>query len=426
LDNVLKKSYSSIEEHIKAISSYAFNLRDTNPRQSVDIYIRALELAQQDKNDVWVAKVSNWLGTAYRRLSEYDIAIEYLQKAIDIRKQYKLDGDVAASKNNLAYVYRLKGDIDKAIHLARSAFATRQKMNDQQGIAYSLLTIAEIYRDRNDENGAWERFTQARKIFQGLGNELEVANVDIKLANIYRKRHEPILAKEFIDEAIEIFRQLKNVEGLADALNESACEQRKKARELSRTFRKPEEAELAFRTAEKEFQESIDICYKTGNQYRLADNLSDLALLYRYWYEHDIEFGSESNRKFDFIVQAKRASYKAITISRRANLVLPESRALEALGDLYYAHKLYFKAFAQYYLPAGIILAEYYEKGSSRYQILFDRIHRKILNPNIRNTELKLCASYLARRWKEEGKATIAKGFVDLYQGIADEIEDGD
>jgi hypothetical protein len=181
-----------------------------------------------------------------------------------------------------------------------------------------------------------------------------------------------------------------------------------------------------FEQAEKQFMESVQISREMGNYYRLADNLADLTLLYAYQFENLQRGRPDPIALRNQTIKMQGVAQNALTISRRYGLSLAESRAMEALGDLYYREGKYLRAFAQYYLPALLPMARYYETSLWRYQQVFDRVHRRLLNPEINDEEVRFIAGYMARRWREEGKDAIAPGFIKIYESIAQDWSVGD
>ena len=403
----------SPDGRIAALCTLAYSQRGENPAGARDTYLQALQLAREADITNRRAEVHNYLGMTYRRLNQYDKAIEHFKESIRLYKDLDILSDKAAAENNLAYVYRLKGDYDIAFHFAWRAYATRKEINDQIGLAYSSQTLGELYRDRDELEMAKKFFTAAKRFFASRSLDQDVARVNIDLANIARKQHFPALVEELLNESIKVFERLNDLAGLADAQNEYGCELRERGRELGYTQKNKREANQVFEQAEKRLLLSIEEAAETNHWYRLTDSLSDLALLYMYWYEN-------AERDKEYLIKAQDTAYLAIRKSRRYNNILPESRALEALGNIYYTQEKYFKAFAQFYLPACLLLAEFQGRANWRYQQLFDRVHRQMINPAISEEIIIYIAAYMADRWEAEGKAQVAPGFLSILNNIAE------
>ena len=405
----------SADGRIAALCAMAYGQRDEDPAAASETYLQALQLAEQANIPQRLAEVHNYLGMTYRRLSQYDKAIQHFKDSIRLYKKLNKPSNKAAAENNLAYVYRVKGDYDIGFHYAWRAYATRQELNDQIGLAYSNQTLGELYRDRDELEMAKKYFTDAKRFFASRSLDQDVARVNVDLANLARKQHLSPLVEELLKESILVFEHLNDRSGLADAHNEFGCELRERGRELSKAGKK-EEARQVFEQAEQRLLQSIEEAAATNNFYRLADSLSDLALLYMYWFENAESKADSRN----YLIKAQDTAYLAVRKSRRYQMILPECRALEALGNISYAQKKYFKAFAQFYLPACLLLAEYQGHGSWRYQQLFDRVQQQLINPAIPEKILTYTAAYMADRWEVQGKAKMAPGFFSILQNIAE------
>jgi tetratricopeptide (TPR) repeat protein len=414
---ILRDPDTSDEAKINAWCAIAFGLRDHTPMAAVENYERALALVRAGDDEIRTAQVLNWAAQVYRRLGDMEKSIAYFEESIDLCDRHGQWIQKARAQNNLAYVYRQLGDIDQALNLARMAFVIHEEQGDRLGLAYSYQTIGEIYRDKNDLTSAEGRFRTARNIFSELNAEYAVAYVDVALANLFRKWHEPEMVEHYLDEALDIFDRMRDDEGRGLALNEYGCELRKRGRESGRTRNDPAQAEAEFQRAEEYLLDSAYVSKRMENWYRLTDNLADLTLLYRYWYENCSEKDQAARRKWKTLAQD--TALEAMAVARAHGFVLSENRAIEALGDLYYAQGRYFKAFAQYYIQACVDVAEYYGTSLWRYHRVFDRVHRRLLNPAIPDEEIRFIANYMVRRWKEEGKEVENQGFVRVYEGIA-------
>lgn len=420
LEQLLQRA--DIEDAVK-IDTYctlAFDQRNIDLEASATLYEKALELARSSGEEITVARVMNWAGMVYRRLGKFETAALYYDGAIRIYDRYNCMKEKAAVQNNLAYTYRQSGNFDLGMHLARMAFMQRQKIKDRLGLGYSYITIGEFYRDRKDLQSALDNFREALDIFRELKNEQNEAYVWVQIANIQRKFHKPAEVEDAIKRGIDIYTRLDDSEGMAMALNEYGCELRKRGRELGRGKKDVAKAIETLALAESYFIKADEYCRKTQNWYRLADNQADLSLLYRYMYDLCLARKAPETECQEYAAKLQNAAYQALIYARRHGFILHENRAMESLGDLYYSQGKYFKAFAQYYLPACLLMAAFYEKSLWRFQQVFDRVHRHLLNANIPDEEIRFIAQYMVRRWQEEGKDKIAPGFIYIYRDIAE------
>lgn len=412
---------------IEALSTSAFMLRNRYPEESIKQYEEALRLARANGNTSFIASLLNYSGMVLRRLGEYDQAAAQLNESRQMAGRLGDEKLKAAAMNNLAYLYRQRMEpqrLEETLNLALMAHALRQHIDDSDGLAYSKQTLGEIYRDRNDLARAVEYLSDARRLFVAFGMERQTAQVDLALANIDRLQDQPLLAEETLEWVIATFHKFEDYEYLSAALNEYGCALRKQGRDKSRNEGDHQAAGKLFERAEEQFNEGM----KYSNTYRRADNLADMALLYHYWLHNLIGAQASEEQKLSEVQKlhemrrkAQDAAYWAIEIARGHDILLPESRALEALGDLYYfAEGKYFKAFALFYLPACVAMAPYYGSELHRCRVVFDRVKRRLLNPAIGNEQIRYIARYMARRWEEEGLSRAAPTFLSDFQWIAD------
>lgn len=409
---------------MEALSLSAYMLRSSDPAEACRRYEEALRIEQARGDEQSVARLKNYLGMTLRRLGEYERAADILIQSIQGLPQNapKLR---AAAMNNLAYVYRqwMKPSVQgEALRWAQTSHSLREHWGDKVGLAYSKQTLGEIYRDYNDLPKAKNYLEKASQLFAELDMEKEVAQINLALANIARKEHEPQTVDALMEQIIPVFERYNDQEYLSMAHNEYGCELRKRGREKSRTEGKAEEAWEHFTHSEKEFIESLQV----AGPYRRADNLADMVLLYHYWLDSLARASSPAPiDPVELRRKAHDAYYEAIEIARLHNLTLPECRALESLGDLYYAEGRYLKAFALYYLPACIVMAPYYSTDLHRSRVVFDRVRQQLLNPAIGDEEIVFIARYLARRWVEEGLHHMAPGFSSDFTWIGDNWSTG-
>jgi tetratricopeptide (TPR) repeat protein len=414
---ILEDVQTSDEAKVEALCNIAYGLRDFDPERSANYYEQALTLVSERGDRAGMARIQNLAGQVYRRLGQMDRAIEYFESSIELSQELEARVQMASAQNNLAYVYRQLGDMDRAITLARKASVAREREHDQLGMAYSYQTIGEIYRDRNELIDAEAQFLDAREIFVRLDAEDAVARVDIALANLCRKRRQPDLIERYLDESLTIFGRMRNEEGRAQALNEYGCEFRRRGRESSLALEDHAKASEQFQQAREYLDESTVISERMGNWYRMADNLADLSLLYLYVLENCPMEDREARLKWKF--EARKAAGDAIRVARQHGFRLPENRALECLGDLYYGQGDYFRAYATYYMLACLDMAEYYGTSLWRYHSVFDRVHRRLLSISIPEEQVRYIARYMLRRWREEGLEAVVPGFVTRYVDLA-------
>lgn len=237
---------------------------ETSPEKSIRYGERAALLSEKNGNRKEHAAALRNIGVAYRNMSNYDMALEYLLNALRMRREIGDRNDIADSLHHMGIVYDYLNNLDKALeyhhealaiqtetgyregiadslhnigiihHLSsrhndalknyRKALKIREEIADEQGIAASMNNIGVLYMDVINYPESLEYFSKALKIFEKLGHKYEVANIENNMGKLYLeikeyeesgkhlekglKLAEEIGAKELIRENYSFFSNL--------------------------------------------------------------------------------------------------------------------------------------------------------------------------------------------------------------------------
>ena len=118
-DKTAKEIDYPAEKYIELLWKYGIFLGDyAYYKESVEINLRFVRLSEatNGQNET-TAKAYNNIGNVYRKLGDYDKALEYHFKALEIRKSLlrENNSDTAMSYINIGAVYDELGDYDKAL-----------------------------------------------------------------------------------------------------------------------------------------------------------------------------------------------------------------------------------------------------------------------------------------------------------------------
>lgn len=107
-----------------------------------------LKLAQEARDTIRVAHVSNYLGDLYRCRRKYHDALKWYEMSLSNFSQAQARRDVAGVMHNLAHTYWHLGEKDKAGKLFRESLSRQQALKNAQGIAECLTGFSAILLDR--------------------------------------------------------------------------------------------------------------------------------------------------------------------------------------------------------------------------------------------------------------------------------------
>jgi diguanylate cyclase (GGDEF)-like protein len=113
----------------------------------------SLKIFTSVKSDIDIANIYNIIGTMYYDKGEWDKANDYYKKVLNYREKTEDQYTLALGLNNLGNVSHRKSDYDRAIDYHSRALEIRKKIGDRYGIAASFNNLAVVY----DDLGNWKK-----------------------------------------------------------------------------------------------------------------------------------------------------------------------------------------------------------------------------------------------------------------------------
>ena len=121
--------------------------------ESINYYLKSIESAYEtDKEEMYMFIGSNNIGTVYKSLKNYKIAIAYYEKALSLKSYIdKNPSSLARVLDNIGYVKFLADkDNEEALKLMNQAYIIRDSINDFVGLSTNNLHYAEYYKAHNE------------------------------------------------------------------------------------------------------------------------------------------------------------------------------------------------------------------------------------------------------------------------------------
>jgi serine phosphatase RsbU (regulator of sigma subunit) len=262
---VLLKEAKQDTTKIRLMNEIAWATRNVNPPKAVDYGRKALELAQQLKIEKTQSVSLNFIGVAYRNMSDYANALLHFHQALAFSQKLHDSTQIAYSLNNISGIYRLQSDYPKALAYSLQALKTFEALKDSTGSAFCALNIGLIYYGEEKYKDAEKYVRYSLKLRELLKEEENIILSRTHLANIFEKQG---LLEESLIMHQQIFanRQKKNdLPGIAFGKSN-----------LARIYLRQKFYEKSIKTA----QESITILLKLNNHEQLALSYEILAEAY--------------------------------------------------------------------------------------------------------------------------------------------------
>jgi tetratricopeptide (TPR) repeat protein len=255
----------------------------SNYDESLEFYKECLEISSK-QSSFEMAFILNKLGLVYEMKEDFTESLANHHKSIDIYEKITKNNSTIqylTALNNTANVYKKMGEYDKALeYFEKSENQTKKifKFNDPL-IASSLTNIGCVYNSLNMNDLAIESFNKAIEIFRqafSTKDSIEIANLFKNLAKTYLNKQEYDLALRNYEECLIILEKLFNKNNntqLADVFKEMAFIYQKKGDE-NKALEFYKKALLIF----KKFY---------GDETSIADSLSSIAEIYQAQNNHD-------------------------------------------------------------------------------------------------------------------------------------------
>lgn len=233
-------------------------------KQALECVDGYLEIYNQMKDSLRLARGCFNMGTLYKELEEYDLSIIYCQKslsyAIPVREQslilgnYNCLGSVyvnSSAQYDSAALYFLKAldlieksgnmtfyttvlnniaDVyinDKQYELARAFLNKCIDMNLQENrldrLATNYINVGRVAIMENKPDEALEMYNKALEIYTGLDDQRGIADVNNNLGDFYFKSGQYEKAYQYFDLALAYYRQKSLIRGIVlTTLNKAA------------------------------------------------------------------------------------------------------------------------------------------------------------------------------------------------------------
>lgn len=183
--------------------------------EALNSYLKGLEIADSLKLDEEIGFSYNNLASYYINLENYDLANEYLYKGLKIALKINNDRLLGYIYRNLSLLNRRKKEFEKALEYAKKSLEFRERANNEEGIITSLRELLVIYFNKNDFV-ATENILN--RLYSLIGNR---EKYKLQLARIKRTEAEILQAKKkykeslsVFDESLALFKSINNLEGI--------------------------------------------------------------------------------------------------------------------------------------------------------------------------------------------------------------------
>jgi len=123
--------------------------------RSMDFYLKALSIAEENNFSTNLAMIYNNLGVIHHRREEYEKAEEFYLKALEINKLQNNKEELSLNYNNLAGIYLIYKEYNTALNYALSGIQQLDHDNSPNFYYYMQANIGSLYLSKNNYNLAF-------------------------------------------------------------------------------------------------------------------------------------------------------------------------------------------------------------------------------------------------------------------------------
>ena len=214
-----EKTSASKALHVRALLTLSESLwRHGLTKDALPIAEQALDLLTDStypETKAHKAKALNNIGNVYRRLSDYDRALEYYEKALALNEELGNKDGVAASIGNIGIVYEKLSLFAKALEFYVKALALREEVGNKGGAAITIGNIGVVYFKLSQYANALEYYEKALALDKELDNKDGVARHTSNIGQVYNSLSDYPKALEYYQKALALHEELGNKDGVA-------------------------------------------------------------------------------------------------------------------------------------------------------------------------------------------------------------------
>jgi len=187
-----------------------------NYEQSINSFMSALYLMENEKNKEGQAFYLNNIGIVFDIQEIYDKALDYYTQSLEIKKQLNMKDAFAASYNNIGIVYFNLGDYNKSLKFHKKALVENIRLNKKRSIARSYNNIGYAHIYLGNYNQALANLKKALVMRQEMQDNRAIAQTEINISNAFYNLNLLDSALIYSENGVEIAKKINTKEILDD------------------------------------------------------------------------------------------------------------------------------------------------------------------------------------------------------------------
>ncbi|HQO10455.1 MAG TPA: tetratricopeptide repeat-containing sensor histidine kinase [Clostridiales bacterium] len=176
-------------EALNILGGACFNICDYAKSQSY--YIESINIAENIKNEEYLAAGYNNIGIIFFTLEQFDKALEYYLKALEIKLKSENKASISTAYNNIGLIYNVMKDQDKALEYFNRSLELDSEANNRFALCRDYNNIGLAYDEKEEYDKALDYFSKSYDISRDEKNSKWVAASLLNLSKTYLNKDDP-------------------------------------------------------------------------------------------------------------------------------------------------------------------------------------------------------------------------------------------
>ena len=217
LANVADQSNDSVK--FKIYGDLCWNLKFSNPDQSIDFGKRSIQSAQKLKSNPFLAQAHSDIGMVYYLTGSYALAKLHYDSSLVSYEAVPDSTGMAKIYGRIGAINEKVGKMDEALENFFVAIELNQALGNDLLVSYDLNNIAIVYMDQKQFRKSLEYFFRSLRVKEKLNDQVAIAGTLMNIGSVYQSKRDKDSAIFYYEKSIELGREVNQPEYLAGALN---------------------------------------------------------------------------------------------------------------------------------------------------------------------------------------------------------------
>jgi len=136
--------------------------------RAVELYLEALQFAEDAASDRTTAAILSNLGSGYRKLGQLETALSYFQRSVELNARTKNYEELATSYYRIAALYSEMGEYGTSLQNIEDALRNDKKVENSLGIAKDYLARGIILKKAGRREEAYVSFQRSLLVYRSM------------------------------------------------------------------------------------------------------------------------------------------------------------------------------------------------------------------------------------------------------------------